>query len=570
MPRPKRTKVASAAARVAKPSKAAAPAPAPAPKPKPAKQAAETVHNFSSDDSDGLVVRRTRPQRRMPWQSAPEKNVDYAMTGGLSVEEPNDKAAEPKRKKPSPKSKLTPAKTRTPSSTASKKARTSTASKEDSIVKPSAPESLPAEQLIPEAPADIDDSLTDTMFTFGSFGSESPAHGTRPPSAMKILGTPAHETSVLALKNFKRRPRQPSLLRMVNQTTDVEDNDLDDLDDLDDFNPDAESTALNLEEPLSANEHPNNSDLYASASSSGSRGRKRKLSSPVVQVPRSSPPFDPPSGADVANSRSASPSLPEDIVESCETVPQTQEEADPEIMSETMAPPRSSSPPADEIFDSPVKPRQQGKRRETKKKPQYSVDPDSDDDVEPEQPVKSKARQKPKAQSISTAKLQSLLPRRRTRVAQGYDEFDIRSSDEADMAPVDSDQDELQLSPRRLASTSKRPVQAKATKKSIRTTKKSTMTAAKSTMTAAKSTTMAAEKGRRNTRTYGRTSSDKENERTFGQQDTCGDVEDITETTINVPKSQLSAIAKQFEEVDAWEMDFESVDVGGASSSPWR
>ena len=78
----------------------------------------------------------------------------------------------------------------------------------------------------------------DHMLSFTSLDSNSPAHGTRPPSAIKVGATPAHERSILALTNFKRRARQPSLLRMVHQTTDLEDNDGEDMDlyadDLDD------------------------------------------------------------------------------------------------------------------------------------------------------------------------------------------------------------------------------------------------------------------------------------------------------------------------------------------------
>lgn len=78
----------------------------------------------------------------------------------------------------------------------------------------------------------------DHMLSFTSLDSNSPAHGTRLPSAIKVGATPAHERSILALTNFKRRARQPSLLRMVHQTTDLEDNDGEDMDlyadDLDD------------------------------------------------------------------------------------------------------------------------------------------------------------------------------------------------------------------------------------------------------------------------------------------------------------------------------------------------
>lgn len=92
----------------------------------------------------------------------------------------------------------------------------------------------------------------------------------QPGSAMKVQNTPTVETSMLALKNFKRRPRQPSMLQMVQQRTasarpsitntstamyqtaaedqSVFDLDLD-TDEEDDFAPEAEGTPLNARKP---------------------------------------------------------------------------------------------------------------------------------------------------------------------------------------------------------------------------------------------------------------------------------------------------------------------------------
>ena len=79
-------------------------------------------------------------------------------------------------------------------------------------------------------------------------------------SALRPQSTPAVESSILALKNFKRRPRQPSMLQMVQQRTasarpsgvnvsttqnvgglDIDDADLEDEDD---FLPEAEGTPV--------------------------------------------------------------------------------------------------------------------------------------------------------------------------------------------------------------------------------------------------------------------------------------------------------------------------------------
>lgn len=87
----------------------------------------------------------------------------------------------------------------------------------------------------------------------------------RPESVLKSRSTPTADTSVLALKNFKRRPRQPSMLAMVQQRAvstrpsaahaqpaegDPEDPSVFDLDvgdeDEEEFAPDAEGTPLHL------------------------------------------------------------------------------------------------------------------------------------------------------------------------------------------------------------------------------------------------------------------------------------------------------------------------------------
>ena len=88
----------------------------------------------------------------------------------------------------------------------------------------------------------------------------------QPGSALRPQSTPAVESSILALKNFKRRPRQPSMLAMVQQRTvsarpsavntaasedpsvfDVEAEDEEDEDeDEDEFAPEAEGTPLHV------------------------------------------------------------------------------------------------------------------------------------------------------------------------------------------------------------------------------------------------------------------------------------------------------------------------------------
>ncbi|KAF2026336.1 hypothetical protein EK21DRAFT_92472 [Setomelanomma holmii] len=529
MPRPKRTKITSTTIRVAK----TAP-PKQTTKSIPAKQAnsSNTAVSFS-EDSDGLVTnsKPTRPRRRMPWEKTPKPvdEADLIMTGALPA------AAD---------APLLSAKGRTPATDASKKLkatrsiRTSSRKTSRSVAAPT-PVRAPADAAHEPSMLEGDSSGFGDL-TFSSLGSESPAHGTRPPSAIKVGATPAHEASILALTNFKRRARQPSLLRMVQQTTDVEDNDqsgLDDTDnfDFDDFLPQAESTPLNPRKNVPEDETRN--DSGAQISSSGSRGVKRKLS-PVVQVPRSSPPYDPPSGADVESARSASPSLPEVLPSREEMIEPTQE--DPELLSETYAPPMSSSPVREmpRLAQSPEWTRTCRGGRPAKKAPVY----EESDAEETETPAKAKRTAKSKAQqSISTAQLKGMLPRRRNRNMRDRDEFDLDSSE---VTPIDSDQDELQMpNPRSHPRTAPRKLTSpKAAKRLVRGRKAPATKPSK---------------------TYSRRiSSDKENE-------DGNEVDEPTEASIIEHSEKLAAIKKKFEEVDAFELEFETVD-GTTSSSPFR
>ncbi|PVI04446.1 hypothetical protein DM02DRAFT_518667 [Periconia macrospinosa] len=525
MPRPRRAKVASATARVAQPSKPADPTPR---KPQPTNASKKRTTAITkpldtfSDDSDGLVVRATRSQTRMPWHPEPQKDVDFTMTGALLVDTVETDT---------PSSNY-----RTPQSRASKRTRNSLERPRESSTK-STPASAASQRRrstqsnAHQTPAREGDSsgFGDQLLSFTSLGSDSPAHGTRPPSAIKVGATPAHEDSVLALTNFKRRPRQHSLLRMVQQTTDVEDNDLDDFD-FDDFLPEAESTPLHVTKAAPGDITGNDSGV--NLSSSGSRGKKRKMS-PVVQVPRSSPPYE--ADADAESSGLSSPELPE-VIHSTEEAHHTQDTDEPEALSETMAPPMSSSDYENNVIDHP-QPTHRATRRKRGTSAKAAMQTDSEGDVT-DRPRQSRGRQKQKSSvGISTAKLQSLLPRRRTQVRH-EDEFDLPEED-------DSDMDELALPPRRHTAASSKSAPPK-TKKKTRAAKKP-----------------APKPAQKNLRTYGRRpSSDKENEE-------AQDEENIATSATTKPSDDpLERLAKKFEEVDKFELDFESVSYEQSSSPP--
>ncbi|KAF2995089.1 hypothetical protein E8E13_003323 [Curvularia kusanoi] len=536
MPRPARAKIQSKATttRVTKPitRKQAVPATTKSTT-KQTRKATAALQSFS-DDSDGLVTntRSTRGKRGAPAQQSSDavKEADLEMTGALPTEEPTSAAV---------------SKPRTPARKASTETRATRGSARLSAAKPSPAiaqktTDTPA-QSASHDPLEEGDTSGFGDFTFSSLNSESPAHGTRPPSAVKVGATPAHETSILALTNFKRRARQPSLLRMVQQTTDVEDNDESGLSitdnlDFDDFVPQDESTPLNKQRTTNEKEGANDSGAHLS--SSGSRGRKRKLT-PVVQVPRSSPPYDPPSGADVESLRSPSPSLPDVVPSREDVVEQTQE--DSEELSSTLAPPMSSSP-VQEVQQPKPSPKQTRGRRGGRAGKQMTYNEDSAEDTET--PVKQKRTAKAKAQqSISTAQLKSLLPRRRNRIRE-RDEYDLTSSE--DVTQFDSDQDELQMPARRAR---QRPgagkIASPAAKKTARGKKATAPTKAPA----------------KATRTYGRRiSSDKENDES---------ADEAPERSAVEVSDKLAAIRKKFEEIDEFELEFATVDTV-TSSSPYR
>ncbi|CAI6337097.1 unnamed protein product [Periconia digitata] len=534
MPRPRKAKVASTTARVAKPSQPADPTP-------PKKQLSKSSQKASavgaqpldefSDDSDGLVVRATRSRSRMPWQFEPQKDVDFTMTGALLAEDVQTDALGGSNHTPQSK---TPKRTR----------RSLNSAQVSSVTKTPASETRQGRSTRASARGtpteDVDSSgFGDQLLSFTSLGSDSPAHGTRPPSAIKVGATPAHEQSVLALANFKRRPRQHSLLRSVQPTTDVEDNDLDDFD-FDSFLPEAESTPLHVHKAAPGEITGNDSGV--NLSSSGSRGKKRKLS-PVVQVPRSSPPYDA-GAADVESPPLSSPGLPE-VIHSAEEMQRAQGGEEPDPYSETMAPPMSSSDYEHDVIDVP-RPTRRAARTTRATSTRVTGDIDSEEEAEEEATrslKQTRGKQKTKNGSgISTAKLQSLLPRRRTQIRKEVDEYDIPEDS-------DSDLDELALPERRSTAASK-PV-GQRTKKKTRAAKKPTA------------------KAQKNPRTYGRRqSSDKENQEEREEEvDDGSDAEDTIEVaTTTKPSNHLELMAKKFEEVDEFELDFESVSYVQTSS----
>ncbi|KAE8379534.1 hypothetical protein BDV26DRAFT_280264 [Aspergillus bertholletiae] len=145
----------------------------------------------------------------------------------------------------------------------------------------------------------------------------------------KIPGTPAFESSILS--NFRRRPRQASILQMM-QAEDGS-SDLDDDDFLGGWSPEDESTPLNLSRRKSLLARRAVSPSLSQPSLPSSvESRKRKRSVEACQAPHSPPAVE-------NTLREESPDTEnEDFLEL------TQPLGSLEALNQTMAPPLSSSP----------------------------------------------------------------------------------------------------------------------------------------------------------------------------------------------------------------------------------
>ncbi|KAL8775297.1 MAG: hypothetical protein Q9209_000304 [Squamulea sp. 1 TL-2023] len=282
----------------------------------------------------------------------------------------------------------------------------------------------------------------------------------KPPSALvapapiaSIQPTPMRENSVLTLDNFKRRPRQPSILQLAQAHNAAAELEIDDT--LDDFNPDDESTPFR-----ESRAHPQK-DL-SSTSSRLSSSRKRKLSAPESQVPASqnqSPP---------ERSSSAIPSQPDDLFDiiaedsqpnpPLPTIPTRTSISATRVDSDTMAPPQSSSlHPSPQQQKRPPQLKSRTKKGsltlESKLHPNKSRVNNLSSQILPPRspsPTQSSPTIAPKAprqlKPLTTSALQNLLPRRR-RVVPGSNKentvFDLNTSSDIDSLRADEDQDEL-------------------------------------------------------------------------------------------------------------------------------
>ncbi|KAK6439305.1 hypothetical protein LTR95_004486 [Oleoguttula sp. CCFEE 5521] len=455
-----------------------------------------------------------------------------------------------------------------------------------------------------------------------------------PLSVLRPQPTPAAEHSVLALKNFKRRPRQGSMLAMVqNRNASArpsllhirpqaeEDPSVFDVEaesgDEEDFAPEAEGTPAHLAKakksgktqrtstPVkvaarvsTANAKKRTSDhVVGEGSSLGSLRSKRHKSndahgpdhlihdvevylppaapwsaqrrSPLpqlvtsdIQVLNSSPapsstPTEPSSSTKAISYRNAEvaiPSTEDQQLDGDEDLPCNPLDAEYEIHHATLADPISSpTPPAEtstqgtDIYADPL----------------TQVSP----------PTRLRAPQaKGKAKTVSTATLQSLLPKRKAppRSRAERTEYDIPSdSEEGDEDGADEGTDAEDRGARRRRKAT--PVRSKKAKAKFRPSR---------APLSARKSTAAANKSAKPARTYGRKAATpiaagKENE-DYDVDEDDEEASSLHDSTVTVSalvhSKELESVRQKFEEVDEWEMSFESMSAEDhrSSSQGWR
>ena len=534
MPRPKRSKVApSAPVRTQNHVSQPAPVASAAQKQQDifSSESSGRVTN-GSDDSDDLVVsKKTNTSKRTPMAQT------YTMSGALAPEDIGESRLKP------PSGQTPAVLSRIVREADHAKAKEEKARKAAEATSRAEPEQIPS-----SVPTNTVGSRRPSTTSKRSSARQSLQPGPGP----KVQETPRlHSSSLLGGATFKKRPRQPSLLQMVQPRNDASD-DLDD-NDMYDFLPDDESTPLikSLSQTIAQSK--------SSSSQQTSGSRKRKMKSPEIQVPASqsfdilSSPSAVPSQSDRQQSQSEEDDQPEPTLPPLRSTQTPQ----PQIFSDTLAPPQSSSPPPEpkpkDTRKKPAKAPSKAKAQHQKtQRKQFSLAPSplssTSTQISPVRPAKLKP--------LTTANLQNLLPRRRAQ-PKPKGNYDIPSSSdvELDNTALSEDEDELSIH---------------ATSKMRR--KKQSMSMVAQKQAAKGKETETGGKGKRVSKTYTRKSineSGDENESGSGSDD-----EDTgrngtrgrskTPALDGKAKAEMKRLADKFREVDEYTLDFE--DVTGSSS----
>ncbi|KAH1272605.1 hypothetical protein KXW98_007270 [Aspergillus fumigatus] len=369
----------------------------------------------------------------------------------------------------------------------------------------------------------------------------------------KIPGTPVFESSILS--NFRRRPRQASILQMMQADDGSSDfGDLDDDDFLGGLSPEDESTPLNVSRGKSlVIRHPSSSPLSDCSHPSNGGSRKRKRTGEELQVPQS-----PLAVVEYSPAGSISPErgdeehgVPREILHHL---------ADEEGLDRTVAPPLSSS--------SMSSPQSSHLTVIAAKSPTDSLKHTKDHNTGE---FSGKL-------TVSTASLQDrLLPRRHKNHRRNGVPGDLILDGESEVDySVDQDEDELSYLPTR------KPAQPRRRKNKPKPLEVVRAKHRKQGATKALSgelisqTESAGMKDTRQKRVNGPRSNqtadaDKENQAIevssplSSPLDT--DAFDLESSPVPIPaknylSEELRLQAKKFEEIDRWEMDFEDVRQG--------
>lgn len=427
-------------------------------------------------------------------------------------------------------------------------------------------------------------------------GISQPKITTAPPSALRVRSTPAAETSLLALANFKRRPRQPSIIRQLQLASET--GERYDFTNLElEFEPEDESTPLHLHRRRTrsslGSEHPK------SAVPTSSSSRKRKFSEIQVPATQSSPALGSSPPPSLSRSRSPPAQGDESDLPAERAMPSTErDDARPTIYSDTMADPRSSSSISLPTMHDTLSGRHAKSRRIVNERHDTTI-------VSVTALNTRQAKAKSGANTMTTAALQSLLPKPRRKqrpaAAKANDAFEIPSSEGGDVEMRDLDEED---------EPEPEPVPARRTRRATtarpRTT---TITPArkhesgrlrKPTLSPVSARKFLAPKGQGRTRgiskpasksvtkekkTYGRRrdDEDKENDSDALMSDAHASDDDgaeerrrrarsrTKEISIVLKSREIESARAKFAEVDEWEMEFESVDLGGGNESgEWR
>lgn len=395
---------------------------------------------------------------------------------------------------------------------------------------------------------------------------------TMPSANWKTQSTPRLDSSILG--NFKRRPRQPSILGIGRQDASSVLSSLSGgendpfFDELDDFDPAVvtpliRSKRVIRDQPLR---------LASSPPTSNNLKRKRGSDDPSRILVQRSPSI---TNQNVSRFLGSSPEqfyheggeveLPQ-LKRNIVTTSRTSNTSSPNVWSDTMAPPKSS--PSDRSIDLAVL-EVKTQRRIMKRKA-----PTSAKKANP----KTRSQGTRALQPISTAQLQNLLPSRRSRHASKPEDsldgtnMDLEDEDEASFVPT-----------RRIRASSKQPktpvkksVASKSGPKSNlrdKTNTKSVKTPG-SALSKSKPRPGLATNPKPVVKRYGygsRAVSGQENEGVYSLPPTQDDLQDISNSTIAdldfQAKSELDAIVRKFAEVDEWEMEFEDVEESSGSGS---